>query len=103
MSSIVAPIHYQIYERRGASWFAKDPSEVFYNPKNTPTKLKYVERQFGLTGQQVVIELFRINGGKPGYYLVNLRDRKYYYCGLDWEDVKDKLLSLGIGRPDPVG
>lgn len=64
--------------------------------------LKHVERQFGLTEQQVVIELFRINGGKPGYYLANLRDRKYYYCGLEWEDIKTTLQNLGIGRADPV-
>lgn len=102
MSSIVAPISYQIYEREGASWFAFDPSGVFYNATDTPMNLKYVERQFGLTAQQVAIELFRINGGKPGYYLVNLRDKKYYYCGSNWEDIKTTLQSLGIGRFDPV-
>ncbi len=33
-----------------------------------------------------------------GYYLVNLAERKYYYCGETWEDVKAKFLDLGIGR-----
>lgn len=102
MSSIVAPIHYQIYECKSARWFAFDPSGAFYNPTDTPMKLKYVERQFGLTAQQVALELFRINGGKAGYYLANLRGKKYYYCGSNWEDVKTTLQSLGIGRADPI-
>lgn len=102
MSDIVCPLYYQIYLREGVKWFAKDPLEVFYNPTNIPTQLKYLERQFGLTAQKIIIELFRINGGKAGYYLVNLREKKYYYCGSEWEDIKNTLQSLGIGRADPV-
>ncbi len=100
----VCPFHYQVYRREGASWFVIDPVRMFYNPTNTPTApedLTYIERQYGLTAHQVAIELFRINGGKPGYYLVNLRDRKYYYCGSDSEDIKCTLQQLGIGRPKP--
>ncbi len=67
-----------------------------------PIQLEHVERQFDLTEQQTIAELFRINGGKSGYYLANLRDRKYYYCGLNWEDIKTTLQSLGIGRADPL-
>ncbi|KYC36331.1 hypothetical protein WA1_42170 [Scytonema hofmannii PCC 7110] len=56
---------------------------------------------YGISKQQVVIELFRINGGKPGYYLADLRHNKqYYYCGTEPQDVKSKLLFLGIGRED---
>lgn len=62
--------------------------------------LEHVERQYGLTEEQVIIELLGINGGKPGYYLANLRDKKYYYCGLLWSDVKTTLQELGIGRTD---
>ncbi|TBR56670.1 hypothetical protein B4U84_28835 [Westiellopsis prolifica IICB1] len=47
-------------------------------------------------------ELFRINGGKQGYYIADIQDKKYYYCGTEWEDVKLKLGELGIGRPDPM-
>lgn len=101
MSSIVHPFHYQIYRRSGTKWYVKEEGEVFYNPTNTPTNLEHIEREFGLTEQQVVISLFRINGGKPGYYLANLRDKKYYYCGPEWSDIKTKLRSLGIGRADP--
>jgi len=39
---------------------------------------------------------------KSGYYLANLRERKYYYCGLNWEDIRTTLQSLGIGRADPL-
>nr|WP_306296913.1 hypothetical protein [Nostoc sp. TCL26-01] len=45
--------------------------------------------------------MFRINGGNAGYYLANLRDKKYYYCGDNWEDVKTKLEELGIGKDEP--
>jgi hypothetical protein len=55
-----------------------------------------------LTKIKVLVELFRINGGKHGLYLADIRDKKYYYCGLDLEDVKAKLRSLGIGRDDPM-
>jgi hypothetical protein len=56
---------------------------------------------FGITKNQIVIELFRTGGGKPGYYLANVRDKKYYYCGQDWESVKLTLKELGIGRDEP--
>lgn len=52
--------------------------------------------------KKVAIELFRINGGKQGYYIANILDKKYYYCGTEWQDVKNKLLELGIGRHDPI-
>lgn len=55
---------------------------------------------YGISPQQVAIALFRINGGKAGYYLANLRDRHYYYCGSSLEDVKVKLQELGIGVAD---
>ena len=50
---------------------------------------------------KILVELFRINGGKPGYYLANVRDKKYYYCGQDWAGVKTKLRELGIGTNEP--
>lgn len=74
---------------------------VFYNGTNQPIDLPHIEREFGLSDEQIVIELFRVNGGKAGFYLGNLRDRKYYYCGLKWEDIKTTLLQLGIGRAEP--
>jgi hypothetical protein len=46
--------------------------------------------------------LFRINGGKAGYYLANLRRKKFYYCGTEPAGIKGKILDLGIGREDPI-
>lgn len=103
MSSIVYPFYFQIYRREGAAWYVQESTTIFYNPTNiTPTKLTHVEKQFGLTEEQVMIELFRVNGGKPGYYLGNLRTKKFYYCGTERENIRSTLQSLGIGRPDPV-
>lgn len=101
MSSIITPIYYQVYRREGASWFVKHPNRIFYNPNNQPTDLQNIAQEFGTTDKAVAIELFRINGGKPGYYLANLRDKKYYYCGLEWEDVRKTLRAIGIGRDEP--
>jgi hypothetical protein len=58
-------------------------------------------QRFELTPEKIMIEMFRINGGKAGYYLANLRKKTYYYCGLEWEDVKTKLQELGFGRNEP--
>jgi len=52
--------------------------------------------------KQVANELRRINNGKQGYYIANILDKKYYYCGSEWEDVKTKLRELGIGRENPI-
>lgn len=56
------------------------------------------EKFFGTTKSSVVTELFRINGGKFGYYLANLLEYKYYYCGERDEDLKMKFLELGISN-----
>ncbi|MBW4641295.1 MAG: hypothetical protein KME05_24385 [Gloeocapsa sp. UFS-A4-WI-NPMV-4B04] len=99
---LITPYHYKVYERSGTRWFARDAVKTFYNATDRPLDLLNAEQQFGLTVEQVIVALFRINGGKTGFYLANLRDRKYYYCGYSWEDVKMTLHNLGIGRADPV-
>lgn len=98
----ITPYHYRVYEREGTRWFVRDATRVFYNATNQLLDLQNVEQQFGLTVEQVLIDLFRVNGGKSGFYLANLKDRKYYYCGLAWEDVKTTLRTLGIGQADPL-
>lgn len=102
MSTLIMPYHFRVYERQMTRWFVWGANEVFYNPTEKSVDLRNVEQQFGLTKQQVVIELFRINAGRTGFYLANLRDKEYYYCGLVWEDIKVMLLSLGVGRNDPT-
>jgi hypothetical protein len=109
-NKLIYPACYWIVRReiteKGGCWcFSK--SKVFYNPLNLPIEggdfnQVNVEALFGTTKAEVVTELFRINGGKLGYYLANLSDKQYYYCGATREDVKVKLRELGIGRPDPM-
>jgi hypothetical protein len=101
-SSIIHPLHYLIVKREGTIWYFKPGNSVFYNPKNVPVNLALEERlhRFGLTPQKIMIEMFRINGGKAGYYLVNLRHKLYYYCGTDLQDVNHRLHGLGIGSAD---
>ena len=102
MPRLVTPYHYRVYERSGTRWFVFDAARVFYNSTDQPLELQDIEQQFGLTAEKVVIELFRINAGRKGYYLANLRDREYHYCGPKFEDVKQMLQRLGIGRADPM-
>ena len=58
------------------------------------------EYSYQLSPEQIVLELFKLEAGKDGFYLVNLRDRLYYYCGLTLERVKNKLDQLGIDQPN---
>lgn len=97
--TIIYPEYFRILECRSGKWFIHN-TDIFIgkpDPKDDD-----IASLFGITEQQLVIELFRINVGKSGFYLVNLRDKKYYYCGLTRDDLKVKLRSLGIGREDPM-
>lgn len=97
-TTIIYPSYFRIFECRTGRWFIKN-LEVFVT--NSATNHEDISALYGITEKQVVIELFRINGGMSGYYLANLRDKKYYYC-TDRNGVKQKLLELGIGRVDPI-
>lgn len=101
MSKIVHPAIFQIIRREGDAWYFR-LGKVFYREPGIYLSAEEREREYGLSKEKIVIELFRINGGKAGYYLANLRDRKYYYCGTNWEDIKVTFQSLGIGRADPL-
>jgi hypothetical protein len=96
--TIIYPSYFRIFECKSGHWFIKN-LESFVT--NSTTNHEDIRTLYGITEQQVVIELFRINGGKSGYYLADLRDKKYYYC-IDRDGVKQKLLELGIGRVDPI-
>ncbi len=100
MSKIYCPIYYQVYYREGTKWYFQS-GKTFYNPNAIATDLESVLARHDLTRAKIQIEFFRLNGGKSGYYVLNLRDKKYYYCGTDWEDVKTTMLGLGIGQKDP--
>ncbi|NJN10822.1 MAG: hypothetical protein HC815_23655 [Richelia sp. RM1_1_1] len=96
-NEVVCPESHQIFVRELQRW-AHIKGKVVYNPNQKQTSLDATLKRFNLTKSQVVCELFKINGGHLGYYLANLREKKYYYYGTEAIDVKVKLLSLGIGR-----
>lgn len=96
---VFIPDYYRVFERVVGGWRLK-VGKCFY--KKLPVDLNDFELLYGITEPQIAVELFRINGGKAGYYLANLRSKKYYYCGTDPATVACKLKSLGIGRDDPL-
>lgn len=98
---IHAPIYLQIYEREGTQWFFHG-GKTFYNPRGIKTDFESILAMHNLTKIKVLVSMFRINGGKAGYYLADLRHKRYYYCGRALSDVKSKLRELGIGRDEPI-
>ena len=98
--TIIRPVYYRIIERRGKIWAFKE-GETFVNWFNTPDlEMEDLFSLFGTSMEKIAAELRRINGAKNGYYIANILDKKYYYCGVEWKDVKAKLRELGIGRSD---
>ncbi|NHC34433.1 hypothetical protein [Scytonema millei] len=100
-TKLIHPAYYQIVRRIENAWEFRH-GKIFYRSSDRAIDTANRELEYGLTKSKIVIELFRINGGRAGYYLVNLKDRSYYYCGLTLEDVKTILQQMGIGRPDPM-
>jgi hypothetical protein len=102
-SSVIYPDFFRIVERKPGGWLIKKGT-IFYKKLPIATSdLEDTQLCYGISKEQIVVELFRVNGGKLGYYLADLRHKRYYYCGLNQEDVKTMLRKLGIGRNDPVG
>ena len=75
--------YYHIYHWREQGWFF--------------CKLGHeIENQawlHGLVPSRIVLEFFKLEKGK-GYYLVNLRDKKYYYCGINLASIWQKLREV---------
>ncbi|MEM9947880.1 MAG: hypothetical protein AAF810_17720 [Cyanobacteria bacterium P01_D01_bin.36] len=99
--SFAYPLHYRVIGREGDTWHSKK-MEILYNPRQEPVDPNNIEALFGVNKTQMCIELFRINGGQPGWYVANLRDRRYYYCGKELSSVTAKFHELGIGKADPM-
>lgn len=95
MDSIFYPAYIQIINRKNNGWFHSRGDELFYLSER---KIDWIDREkyFGLTKSQILKELFCRYQGKLGYYLVNLAEREYYYCGLSVDDIQEKLYELGI-------
>jgi hypothetical protein len=97
-ATIFHPSYYRVIQREGTRWRVKGSllcSEAAIGLLDIAN--------YGLTSEQLFVSLFRINGGKPGYYLANLRTKTYYYCGLGFKNVQVTLRSLGIGREEAEG
>ena len=98
------PLRYRVIEREGDTWHMHLMGEPLYVPsgQQAPTDPNDIEALFGIRFSKLCIELWRINGGQSGWYLADLRDRRYYYCGKTPESVTNKFHELGIGRADPM-
>lgn len=94
---VIHPDYIRIVERKPGGWSLKT-GKMFYKRLPIAIDFQDLELLYGVSKQQVAIELFRISGGRAGYYIADLRHKKYYYCGLNSTDVKKTLLQLGIGR-----
>lgn len=70
-TTIYYPGRFLVVECQGKSWYFTYGS-VFYRGEHSTTEVEHREQEYGLTKEKIVIELFRINAGKSGYYLVNL-------------------------------
>ncbi len=47
------------------------------------------------------LELIRLNGGRAGYYLANLREKEYDYYGESLDEVSAVFIMLVIGKANP--
>ncbi len=98
MDNIFYPGYIQIIKRKDNGWFHSSQDELF-KLNNREFDWMNREQYFGLTKTQILTELFRKYQGKLGYYLVHLARQEYYYCGLDLNDVQQKLWDIGITKP----
>jgi hypothetical protein len=97
--AVIYPSHFRILYRETNGW-SVNRGRVFFNCTDREYNFDDAWVRYGVNKKSLVIELFRQYGGKLGYYIVNLRDKKYYYCGLTDEDIQNTLYSLGIGRKE---
>ncbi|RUS92363.1 hypothetical protein DSM106972_099370 [Dulcicalothrix desertica PCC 7102] len=98
-TTVILPDYIRIIERKESGWLFKS-----MKPFSTYLKVDIndFELLYGINKQQILVELFRISGGKLGFYIADLRHKQYYFCGLEAMNVKQKLLEIGIGRVDPM-
>ncbi len=94
MSTVFCPSYYYIIKRQDGKWF-KGGSLLTSNVSRGLTGIE----EFGITKRVLLLELKYINGGQPGFYIANVKDKQYYYCQ-DWSEVKKTFVSLGIGREE---
>jgi len=94
--AVVHPDYIRVLERKPGGWLLKTGT-MFYKRLPIAVDFQDFELLYGISKQQVITELFRLNGGALGYYLADLRHKKYYYCGIQSMDIRNTLLRLGYG------
>jgi hypothetical protein len=92
---IFYPQYIYIVQKTAGEWRFREPSKIIYRG-TSEIDLSHRETHYRLTLKQIIIELFKINGGKLGFYLADMKHEKYYYCGTQLDDVREKLISIGV-------
>jgi len=102
LDTIVHPVYYRIVVRRDGNWYFTK-GKPFINWFNAPwLSQKDLFSAFDTSMKQTANQLRLLTGGKPGFYLANILDKQYYYCGTGLDDVQAKLQELGICKPEPI-
>ena len=98
---IIYPDYICIVEKTPDEWRIKQPQKLFWRSPNStvPVYREKREEAYGLTTKDLILPLFKRYLGKLGFYIVNMRDHEYYYCGLTWQDIREKLWEIGITKP----
>jgi hypothetical protein len=105
---VIYPIHYQVYRRAfvlGNDFYLVSGKSVFNHEIDKVSLMQREvnsrEKWFGLTKEEIYTELFRMAGGREGYYLVNLKDRQYWYFENEGT-LHQNLLEWKVGVLVPV-
>ena len=98
-SKLIVPDYYRIIECCEGRWFFK-AVKPFHTLLPITIDYEDTELLYGISKQQVINQAAQFRSGEEGFYLVNMRRKRYYYCGLEADSVKVMLLSLGVGRSD---
>lgn len=102
MGKALTPAYIQIVERKSDLWYFIQPSKIVSVRKVSCDSDFLVSREesYGLSKAKIALEFRLLTGAKEGYYIADMKNKKYYYCGGHWSGVKLRLLQMGIGRID---
>jgi hypothetical protein len=98
---ICHPSYFRVYEKDDNSWYLYK-GKKFFSQSNLSLQQGHLERRYGLSLSDIVLQFFQIGRGRPGFYLANLKERQFYFCGNSPQDIQHKFRELGISPPDPT-
>lgn len=104
--SFYMPAYFLDVRRVEKEWWFPVPKRIFSirDSGDKPVDSDFFtcrEEHYGLTKAKLVLEFRLLTGGALGYYLADMKRKRYYFCGPDVGGVREQLLALGIGRRDP--